>query len=70
MYLSVRHSVKLEDGTTLFFNSFTGAKQGWNLSLTLLNIFTNDVPSLFDDSCDPNVNCLLYADDLVLSSES
>ena len=51
-------------------------KQGCNLSSTLFNIFINDVPNLFDDSCDPvrlgntNLNCLLYADDLVLLSES
>ena len=76
MYLSVRYSVKLEDGTTLFFNSFIGAKQGCNLSLTLFNIFTNDMPNLFDNSCDPvrlgntNVNCLLHADNLVFFPES
>ena len=76
MYSSVRYSVKLEDGTTPFFNSFIGVKQGCNLSPTLFNIFLNDVPNLFDDSCDPvrlgntNLNCLLYADDLVLLSES
>ena len=76
MYSSVRYSVKLQDGTTPFFNSFIGVKQGCNLSPTLFNIFMNDVPNLFDDSCDPvrlgntNLNCLLYADDLVLLSES
>ena len=76
MYSSVRYSVKLEDGTTPFFNSFIGVKQSCNLSPTLFNIFINDVPNLFDDSCDPvrlgntNLNCLLYADDLVLLSES
>ena len=76
MYSSVRYSVKLEDGTTPFFNSFIGVKQGCNLSPTLFNIFINDASNLFDDSCDPvklgntNLNCLLYADDLVLLSES
>ena len=76
MYSSVRYSVKLEDGTTPFFNSFIEVKQGCNLSPTLFNIFINDVPNLFDDSCDPvrlgntNLNFLLYAGDLVLLSES
>ena len=53
MYSSVRYSVKLEDGTTPFFNSFIGVKQGCNLSPTLFNIFINNVPNLFDDSCEP-----------------
>ena len=52
-----------------FSTRLLGLKQGCNLS-------SNDVPNLFDDSCDPvrlgntNLNCLLYADDLVLLSES
>ena len=76
MYSSVRYSVKLEDGTKPFSNWLIGVRQGCNLSPTLFNIFINDVPNLFDDSCDPvklgntNLNCLLYADDLVLLSES
>ena len=45
MYSSVKYSVKLEDGTTPFFNSFVGVKQGCNLSTTLFNIFINDVPN-------------------------
>jgi hypothetical protein len=43
----------------------------------LFNIFTNDLPDIFDHSkTDPvqldttKLNCLLYADDLVLLSES
>lgn len=74
--LSVKYSVKLEDGTTPFFSSFVGVKQGCNLSPTLFNIVINDIPNLFNDSRDPvrldnkNLNCFLYADDLVLLSES
>ena len=50
--------------------------QGCNLSPTLFNIFVNDVPNLFANSCTPvklgdtDLNFLLYADDLVLLSES
>ena len=69
-------SVKLHNGITPFFKSHIGVKQGCNLSPTLFNIFVNDIPSLFTNSCAPvklgetNLNCLLYADDLVLLSES
>ena len=52
-------------------------KQGCNLSPTLFNIFINDIPNLFNSkSCDPvklddsELSCLLYADDLVIMSES
>ena len=76
MYSSVVTSVKLHNGITPFFKSHIGVKQGCNLSPTLFNIFVNDIPSLFTNSCAPvklgetNLNCLLYADDLVLLSES
>lgn len=39
-------------------------------------MFVNDIVDLFDSTCDPvhmkdcDINCLLYADDLVLLSES
>ena len=42
----------------------------------LFNFFVADIPDIFTDSCDPvelhdfKLNCLLYADDLVLMSES
>jgi hypothetical protein len=45
-------------------------------SFTLFSIYINDLVTHFDESCDPvklmerNVSCLLYADDLVLISES
>jgi hypothetical protein len=51
-------------------------KQGCNLSPTLFNLFINDLSDIFDRSCTPvklndtNLSCLLYADDLVLLSES
>lgn len=76
MYSSVNCSVKLEKGSTPFFKSHVGVKQGCNLSPTLFNMFINDIPNLFNSSCAPvklgktELNCLLYADDLVLLSES
>ena len=76
MYSSNDCSVKLEEGYTTFFRSHVGVKQGCNLSPTLFNLFINDLPDIFDRSCTPvklnntNLSCLLYADDLVLLSES
>ena len=69
-------SVKLEQGSTPFFKSQIGVKQGCNLSPTLFNLFINDLPDIFNRSCTPvtlndnELSCLLYADDLVLLSES
>ena len=76
MYSSYDCSVKLEEGYTTFFRSHVGVKQGCNLSPTLFNLFINDLSDIFDRSCTPvklndtNLSCLLYADDLVLLSES
>ena len=76
MYASTTVSVKVGDDCTDTFLSFIGVRQGNNLSPTLFNIFINDIPSYFDSSCDPvilterQVSCLLYADNLVLLSNS
>ena len=76
MYSSYDCSVKLEEGYTTFFRSHVGVKQGCNLSPTLFNLFINDLSDIFYRSCTPvklndtNLSCLLYADDLVLLSES
>ena len=76
MYASTNLSVKVGNYCTDTFSSFTGVRQGDNLSPTLFNIFINDIPSYFDSSCDAvcltknHINCLLYADDLVLLSNS
>jgi hypothetical protein len=77
MYSSVRAAVKLNAGITPSFASNIGLKQGCNLSPTLFNVFINDIPELFiSKDCDPaylgetKVIFLLYADDLVLLSQS
>jgi hypothetical protein len=47
-----------------------------NLSPNLFYLYVNDLPSYFDKSCDPvslykyDLNCLMYADGVVLLSSS
>ena len=73
---NIRSCVKTTQGLTDYFDSFVGVKQGCNLSPNLFNIFVNDIPSIFTQSCDPimldnlKLNCLYYADDLLLLSNS
>ena len=76
MYSDVRFSIKLECGATSAFSTSAGVKQGCSLSPTLFSLYVNDLVNEFDDNCQPavlgekNISCLLYADDLVLISES
>ena len=56
--------------------TFKGVRQGCNLSPRVFNLLINDIPKIFDDKCDPvklsteKLNCLMYADDLVILSSS
>ena len=60
------------------FDVKIGTKQGCNLSPTLFNIFTNDIPSKLSSikECDHitlgdiNINLLMYADDIILLCSS
>lgn len=76
MYREVNFSIKLQDGVTKSFSTSVGVKQGCVLSPKLFNLYINDLPLIFDDTCDQiDINgtfiyCLMYADDLILISKS
>ena len=76
MYRKTEYSVKLKDGHTSGIMSNLGLKQGCPLSPMLFNLYIDDIKDIFDDQCDPidiqntNINHFLYADDLVMLSES
>ena len=77
MYNKVHPSVRLPNGITQPFPSNIRLKQGCNLSSILFNICINDLNEIFDKTfCQPakmkdlTLNNLLYADDLVLVSET
>ena len=77
MHREVNYCVKLEEGITDKFSSKVGVKQGCILRTTLFSLYINDlIQSLDIEVCDlpaldnECIPCLLYADDIVLLSES
>ena len=76
MYTSTYTRVKLPDGLTESFRTNSGIRQGDSLSPLLFNLYIDQIKSIFDSSCDPAslnevaVSHLLYADDLIIISES
>ena len=76
MYRITEYSVKLKGGNTRGIKSNLGLKQGCPLSPILFNLYIDDIREIFDDTCDPvtiqdtKLNHFLYADDLVIISES
>ena len=76
MYSNCDTAIKLKNGLTEYFNANTGVKQGCVLSPTLFKLFVNDIPDIFDATCEPvtlfhySVSALMFADDIVLVSET
>ena len=76
MYDKVMYSVKIDGKISKPFLSRVGVKQGCVLSPLLFNMFISDLPDIFTADCDPvtvnslSTNSLLFADDLVMLSES
>ena len=69
-------NIGVRQGDMENLSSNIGVRQGDNTSPTLFKIFINDLVKVFNDSCEPvslnclKLNCLMYADDLVLMSET
>ena len=78
MYLNVRPllQVKVDNFLTDSFISEIGVRQGDIMSPNLFKLFVNDLSDNFNAECEPvilgntKLNCLLYADDLIMLSES
>ena len=71
-------AVKIGNSKTVPFRYQRGVRQGCVISPVLFNLFINELPLSFEpNKCDPitlpngeKLNCLLYADDLVILSKS
>ena len=76
IYDEVYYCVKLDQGISAKVSSNTGVKQGCVMSHTQFNLFLANFPDIFYDNCAPitlnnsKLNCMIYADDRILMSES
>ncbi len=66
MYSKSKACVKLSNGTTEYFETNIGVKQGCVISPSLFNLFLNDIPEIFDEELSDPVrlyekvlNCLI-----------
>ena len=77
MYDNLKACVYSNNNLGEMFNVTVGTRQGCNLSPSLFNLYINDIPSLLEKAnCNPvslhnaKINCLLYADDMLVLSKS
>ena len=79
IYRKTKCTVKAKYSTTAFFDYTKGVRQGCPLSPILFNIYANDlleelnsnnVSDIFLGSNEHKINALMYADDLILLSET
>ena len=80
MYDKTTQSLRINSRMSRTFHTYRGVKQGCILSPKLFNLFINDLPDIFLDCqhlCNPislgdetRISCLMYADDLILLSET
>ncbi len=77
MYINNLTQVKTLNGLTEPFISDLGVKQGDNMSPTLFKVFINNIVSMINEkNSHPakigcrDISCLLYADDLIVMSET
>ena len=77
MYNDMTAKIKTSKGYTTEFPIKIGTKQGCNLSPLLFNLYLNDLPDILKSKTDDkiildemDINCLLYADDIVILSKT
>ena len=77
IYAKTKCAVKINNKTTEYFPFTKGVRQGCPLSPILFNIYVNEIFNRVNETNDSNiflegtkVNALMYADDVILLSES
>ena len=76
MYTENRMYIRLDNGLSQPFITTAGVFQGCNMSPLLFNLYTSQLPKVYDDLCDPvfvnnqPVHALAWADDTVVFSLS